>query len=252
MSQTYILAAPNGARRGHADHAALPVTLDEITATAGACFAAGAQGLHLHVRDDDGQHSLDAGRYTEALAELSRAVPKMDLQITTESAGKFDVPDQLACLRAVQPGWASISVREVARAPDLADTLYGTCAAQGTRVQHILYGAEDASLLARWKAEGVVRPEQVERIFVLGRYTTGQVSTPADLDVFTASGLPNSPWMVCAFGSQEHACLAAAAAMGGQVRVGFENSLTDENGSAWKDNAASVAALVTRLEGART
>lgn len=246
---TYILVAPNGARRGKADHPELPISTDEIIATAGDCHAAGAHGLHLHIRDEEGRHSLDPGQYLETLAALSAEIPTLDLQITTESAGVFDVPDQLLCLEKVKPSWASISIREIAREPALADRVYGTCAANGTRVQHILYGADDARLLANWRADGVVRAEQDECIFVLGRYATGEVASLSELDIFLQQGTPSSPWMVCAFGPTEHACLIEAARRGGNVRVGFENGMLDANGTVWPNNAASVSALISAPKG---
>ena len=54
--------------------------------------------------------------------------------------------------------------------------------------------------------------------------------------------------MVCAFGPREHDCLIRAAELGGDLRVGFENSLTDASGRPWRDNADSVRALVARIE----
>ena len=152
---------------------------------------------------------------------------------------------QLACLRDVRPDWASVSVREVSRSPDLAPKLYALCKDQGTQVQHILYDAEDAELLAHWQQDGTVRPGQADRLLVLGRYTTNQQSCPDDLNAFPPAA---SDWMVCAFGTGEHACLQESARRGADLRVGFENSLTDQNGTAWADNAASVAALVAALE----
>ncbi|NVO55056.1 3-keto-5-aminohexanoate cleavage protein [Rhodobacteraceae bacterium B1Z28] len=245
VERPYILVAPNGARRGHADHPTLPVTLDEIVRTVRDCYNAGAQGLHLHIRDEQGQHALDSGQYLEAIDEVQSAVPQMDIQITTEAAGVFDVQAQFDCLRQVRPTWASISVREIARAPEMAGRVYGLCAEQGTRVQHILYNADDATLLEHWQSSGTVRKGQVDRLLVLGRYATGQESVPKDLDQFPAD---TAPWMVCAFGSQEHMCLQDAAQRGGDVRVGFENSLTGPDGQPWADNAASVAALVSLFE----
>ncbi|MEZ5840413.1 MAG: 3-keto-5-aminohexanoate cleavage protein [Hyphomicrobiales bacterium] len=38
-----IVVAPNGARKTHADHPAVPVTIPEIVATAAACFKAGVR-----------------------------------------------------------------------------------------------------------------------------------------------------------------------------------------------------------------
>lgn len=247
MTPPFIMVAPNGARRGKADHPALPVSIAETVETARACHAAGAQGLHLHIRDDAGAHSLDPGRYAEALAELARAVPAMRVQITTEAAGRFDVAAQLHCLSRLRPGWASISVREIARARDLAPRVYGTCADNGTEVQHILYDAADAALLTDWRVRGIVRPGQDDVILVLGRYATGQQARPADLAPLLAAK-PAGRWMLCAFGRSEHDCLLQAARRGGDLRVGFENNLTRADGTPFRDNAESVSLLVSQLE----
>jgi len=247
MARPLIMVAPNGARRGKADHPALPVTLPEIVETARACHGAGADALHLHVRDDAGRHSLDPGLYGEALAELSHTVPGLRVQITTESAGIFDVEAQFSCLTRLKPRWASISVREIARDAALAPRVYASCADSGTEVQHILYDAEDAALLARWQQQGIVRPGQDSTLLVLGRYATGQLATPADLSPLLAAKPPGR-WMLCAFGPAEHACLLEAARQGADLRVGFENNMTDAEGTPLRDNADSVARLVDQLE----
>lgn len=248
MGAPFIMVAPNGARRGKADHPALPITTPEIVATAQACFAAGADAMHLHIRDDQGNHSIDAGRYAEVLTELAAQVPDLAVQITTEAAGIFDVPAQFNCLRDLRPDWASISVREIARAPELAAKIYATCADQGTKVQHILYGLDDIDLLREWQGNGTVSADQTDVLFVLGRYTTGQVSSPADLDPFLDAMRDAKNWMICAFGAQEHECLAYAAKRGGALRVGFENSLTDAQNHPHLDNAASIKALRALLK----
>lgn len=247
MQRPFILVAPNGARRSKADHPVLPVSLKDTVETAVTCHAAGADGLHLHIRDSQGAHSLDAGLYLEALAELRHAAPAMIVQITTEAAGVFDVPAQLACLARVRPSWASISVRVIAQSADLADRIYGTCVANGTRVQHILYDTHDYAQLQRWQAEGTVRSDQTDMLFVLGRYLSGRSSQPADLATFLDVHSGPANWMLCAFGTGEHACLTHAAQHGGDLRVGFENSLHRQDGTPWPDCAASVAALVSEL-----
>ena len=84
-----LMVAPNGARRGKSDHPALPITLDELVTTAVSCHAAGADGLHLHIRDAEGKHSLDVGHYREAMAAVKQAAPNMFVQVTSEAAGLF-------------------------------------------------------------------------------------------------------------------------------------------------------------------
>lgn len=128
MSMPYILLAPNGARRTRVDHPKLPLTTEQIVAAAQSGAQAGANGLHLHVRDDSGRHSLDPGRYLETLTELSLKVASLDIQITTEAAGHYDVAQQLHCVETVRPTWVSIAMREIAREPDLAPRVYASCA----------------------------------------------------------------------------------------------------------------------------
>lgn len=242
------MVAPNGGRLGKADHPALPLTFEQTARTAKACHEAGADALHLHVRDREGAHALDPGLYREALAHLAAEVPAMPVQITTEAMGRFSVADQFACLSGVQPQWASVSVREMSRDADVARRLYGFAREADIRLQHILYDTADAALLAQWHAEGMVHPDQTDVIVVLGRYAGGLPSDPGAVHGFQAALAQGTRWMICAFGPTEHACLVAAARCGGDLRVGFENSRTAANGADWPDNAASVSALVAALD----
>ena len=76
-------------------------------------------------------------------------------------------------------------------------------------------------------------------------------SDPAEVRPMLDSLPPVGAWMLCAFGRAEHACLVEAAALGGSVRVGFENSIERADGSRWPDMAASVSALRAELEASR-
>jgi uncharacterized protein (DUF849 family) len=246
MTPPYIMVAPTGARRGKADHPNLPITPEEIAQTARDCARAGADAIHLHVRDAAGEHSLDPERYREAMAAIYETAPELRVQVTTEAAGRFTPDDQDELLRILAPPWASVSLREVAQDPNTARRIYARCAQQGTQVQHIIYDPADADLLRHWQAEDVLGHKE-SVILVLGRYSKGQHSNPAELAALR-SALPRvGRWMVCAFGPQEHTCLQKAAQMGGDIRVGFENSLQDAEGAFWSSNAASVATLNANL-----
>ncbi|MCG7623973.1 3-keto-5-aminohexanoate cleavage protein [Epibacterium sp. Ofav1-8] len=245
MTDYRIMVAPNGARRGKSDHAALPITSRELAATAAECHRLGAHRLHMHVRDQDGCHSLDAGLYREALAAVGAAAPGMGIQITTESAGIFDVAAQLACLESLRPAAASVSVREMARDRDLARRAYAVAAEAGTEVQHILYTPDCVAQLTRWYQDGTVPEDMRDAILVLGQYASGLEARPDMLPAFLTEIAPlELNWTLCAFGGAEHACLLAAIEAGGQVRIGFENSLGAQGAPPWGDNAASVAAFI--------
>ncbi|WP_259971667.1 3-keto-5-aminohexanoate cleavage protein [Leisingera caerulea] len=245
MARFTLMVAPNGARRTRADHAQLPCTPEQTAEVAAACFAAGAQGLHLHVRDDTGRHSLDAGRYREAIDAVRESVPAMAVQITTESACLYDVAAQFDCLKALRPAAASVSVREMARDPQLASQAYAFCREAGTKVQHILYGPDCIAQLRAWYQDGTVPGSMRDAIFVLGNYNPPVLARPEGLAVFRdAAADLRLNWTACAFGRNEHACLLAAVAAGGDVRIGFENNIETPEGGLLADNAASVAAFV--------
>ena len=239
-----LMVAPNGARLTRADHPAVPVTHDQIVATAQACAAAGATAIHAHVRDGRGRHSLDPAAYA-ALIDAITTSTDLAVQISTEAAGVFDVATQRACLARTPTRDASVALSEISRDPDGLSETYHMAAARGISVQHILYEASEVTTLLRHFDSGAIPQQDRRALFVLGKYTPGQRSTPADLAPYlSALGGAALTWSVCAFGPSEQDCLLAALHAGGHVRVGFENNRTAPDGTSFADNAAAVASLV--------
>jgi len=241
-----LMVAPNGATRTKADHPALPMTIAEIVACAEACARAGADGIHAHVRDSEGRHVLDAGLYAELLAELASRVPQMQVQITTEAAGRYTPSEQRALVETLRPASVSVALREITAEPDMGITrrFFAFCAEAGIAVQHILYDAGDVARFGALQAGGVIPEGRQQVLHVLGRYVTGQRAAPEDLAAPLAAQahLPVVPdWAACAFGPAESACLLAARRAGGKVRIGFENNLFRPDGVRATDNAAQVA-----------
>jgi 3-keto-5-aminohexanoate cleavage enzyme len=55
-------------------------------------------------------------------------------------------------------------------------------------------------------------------------------------------------WSVAAYGRRETACVTAAALLGGNVRVGFENNVALPDGASAASNAELIRAATTALE----
>ncbi len=246
------MVAPNGARRTRADHPRLPVSIAETADTAAACWRAGAGALHLHVRDEEGNHSLDPGLYRDAMGAVADATEgHMAIQITTESVGRYRPSEQVATVRAVMPDAVSVGLRELCptRTDEAAAGIFYHWASEaGVAVQHILYSADEVYRVAGMIARKSIPGDRHSVIFVLGRYAKNQQSQPADLDPFLQAAedcrLDGAmDWMVCAFGSGETACLADALARGGHARVGFENSLWNADGSLAQSNEQRVGTI---------
>lgn len=251
----FIMVAPNGARRSKQDHPALPLSADELASTARDCEAAGAAAIHLHVRDADGAHTLDAERYREATAAVREAASEdFVIQITTEAVGRFTPEQQIACIRDVRPEAVSIALREIV--PDRsgeasAAKLFAWMDGEGIVPQIILYEPSEVHTLFDLIDRRIVTPRDPFVLFVLGRYTVDQQSSSDDLDPFVeALGGRTLPWAVCAFGRAEAACALRAARLGGHVRVGFENNFYLPDGTLARSNAELVAATAKEIENA--
>ncbi len=237
--------APNGAYKRASDHAAVPLTAAALAADAKACLDAGAAMMHMHVRDAEGRHSLDVETYREALATVKQAVGEALLvQVTSEAAGVYKAPQQMAMVRELRPEAVSVGLREIA-VPDVSETeladFLGWLARERIMTQVILYDAADVQRWQAMRERGMVPPGAWSVLYVLGRYSAGQVSSPRDLLPFLQVADGSLPWAICAFGREENACVTAAAAFGGHVRVGFENNLYLRDGSVAAGNAALVA-----------
>ncbi|MBU3067574.1 3-keto-5-aminohexanoate cleavage protein [Nocardia sp. NEAU-G5] len=76
-----IQVAPYGPEFLPGDSDDIPVTMDEQIQKAVDCYNAGAQVLHVHVRELDGHGSKRLEMFNEMLGRLREAVPEMILQV---------------------------------------------------------------------------------------------------------------------------------------------------------------------------
>ena len=237
-----ISVAPNGAYKTKQDHAAVPLTAKETSNTAAACLDAGASMIHLHVRNADGSHSLDADHYRSAIRAVEQAVgDRLSIQVTSEAAGVYSAEQQMSAIRAIAPRSVSIALREIIpddKNPGSAADFLLWLSMQKILPQYILYDAIDVNRYKALVADGIIPTTPHWVLFVIGRYSAGQQSDTAQLKPFlTASKGISVPWAVCAFGKTELDCVLAAAEQGGHIRVGFENNIYLHDGQVAEGNA---------------
>lgn len=249
-----IASAPNGAYKTRADHAEIPLTPTQLARAAAAVLKAGARMLHLHVRDAAGRHTLDAAAYADAIAAIrARTDKRLFIQCTSEAAGGYDAAAQRRAVRAVidldaevKADGVSLAVRELAGSDAdarAAAPLFSRLHARGLLAQYIVYSADDIARYTELCARGVIPAGRHSLLVVAGKRGLAADETSA-LDTLRrmARALPAAtPWMACAFGAHEFACLTEAARLGGHVRIGFENSLRLRDGRPAADNRALIA-----------
>ena len=244
-NKVMIMSAPNGARRDHADHAALPITANESALDAVALLEAGVSILHLHVRDDAGRHSLDAGRYRQAMAAIRESVgDKLVIQVTTEAVGQYTCEQQIALVRELKPEAVSLALREICpldTEEQIAAEFFAWMRSENIWPQYILYSVDDVLRFDDMRQRGVFADDAPFAMFVLGEYANAVPGKVADLTaMLAATNADQYPWAVCCFGQNENVVMLAATAQGGHVRLGFENNLHLPEGTLAADNAALI------------
>ena len=181
--------------------------------------------IHLHVRDRDGKHTLDAEAYREAMARnLCRGRRSAGGSDHQEAVGAYSAAEQMAVVLETNPEAVSLALREFvpdkAGENDFAEFLARLKLMQ-IWPQIILYSPDEAARLGAMRRQGLIPFKSVAVLYVLGRFALGKTSAPADILPFIGPDMPRlKSWTVCAFGRREIACVSAAALLGGHARVG--------------------------------
>ena len=239
-----VMSAPNGARRGKDDHQSLPITPDEIATCAESVADAGASIIHLHVRDEQGGHSIDADRYRAATSAVrDRVGDRLIIQVTTEACGLYSAEQQMTMVRELKPEAVSLALKELcpdAESEPVAAEFFAWLKTQDIMPQYILFSAEEVSRFEDLRRHGVIPDDWPFVLLVLGRYSESLTGDP-DLLVRYVEGLQQDvTWRVCCFGQTENTAVSEAARLNGHARVGFENNLALPDGSTAPNNAALV------------
>lgn len=259
----------------------LPVTPEEITEAAVGAADAGAAIIHLHARDPQtgrpDQSPEAFGRFLPRIKQRTDAV----LNLTTGGAPTMSVEERVRPAATFRPELASLNMGSMnfglfgmlERFQDLKhdwerdylgnrdiifrntfgqiEYILATCADNGTRFEFECYDTAHLYNLKHFFDRGLVRPPLfIQTVFGL---TGGIGSHPEDVLHMkrTADRLfgQDYRWSVLGAGRSQFAIAATAAAMGGNVRVGLEDSLWNGPGVLAQSNAEQVSRVRQIIEG---
>ena len=260
----------------------LPITAEEIADAAVGAAEAGAAIVHLHARDPkDGRpdQSLEAfAPFLKVIKQRSSCV----VNITTGGAPTMSIEERVKPAATFKPEVASLNMgsmnfglypmlarqkefkhdwekpylegsrdRIFKNTFDDIEYILTTCANNGSRFEIECYDIGHLYTLRHFADRGVVKPPFfIQSVFgILG----GIGPHPEDVMMMkrTADRLFGSEyhWSVLGAGRNQMPIAAQAAAMGGNVRVGMEDSLWIGPGRLAKSNAEQVANVRKIIEG---
>ena len=260
----------------------LPITPAEIARQSIDAAEAGASILHLHARDPrDGRPTPDPAVFGEFLPKIKDATNAV-VNITTGGGQHMTVDDRLAPPLRFQPEMCSLNMgsmnfglypmldrftewkyewepQHLERSrdfifrntfADIERVLRDVGESFGTRFEFECYDVGHLYNLAHFLDRGLVKPPLfVQTIFgILG----GIGADPEHLLHMrrTADHLfgDDHVWSVLAAGRHQMSYVTMAAILGGNVRVGLEDSLYLRRGQLAESNAAQVLQIRTILE----
>jgi len=261
----------------------LPVTPDEIAEQAVAAAEAGAAILHLHARDPrDGRPTADPATFMAFLPRIKQACDAV-VNITTGGSAQMTLGERLAAPLQAAPEMCSLNMGsmnfgtfpltrrydswkhdweagflEASRDAifkntfaDIESVLQQLGQGCGTRFEFECYDVGHIQTLAFFLAEGLIKPP-VFLQFVLG-VLGGIDAAPEQLMHMKATadrllGAEAYQFSVLAAGRQQMPLGTMSVILGGNVRVGLEDSLTIGRGQLAESNAQQVAKIRRILE----
>ena len=246
---TLITVAPTGAEVEKAAVPALPVTLDELVATAKECESVGASVVHVHIRDGEARPTLDPGRLRDTVAAL-RESTDLIVQLSTGGAVTDPEANRLAVIDAA-PEMASCTMGTVNFGDDVFLNRWEFIVDLHTRMQdrgvvpeYEIFDLGQLTTLERLlNSYGLPYGGHVHVDLVMG-VPGGMPGTAAALVACVAAlrDLPEgTTFSATGIGRSTLPVLLASLAAGGHLRVGMEDTVTYAKGQAVESNAQLVA-----------
>jgi uncharacterized protein (DUF849 family) len=246
QAATLITVAPTGAEADKAAVPALPVTLDELVATAKECQAAGAAVIHVHIRDDQARPTLDPARLADTVQAL-REGTDLIVQLSTGGAVTDSLDRRLAVLDAA-PDACSLTCGTVNFGDDVflnswpfIRELYARTQQLGVVPEFELFDLGHVATLHRLLGElGEPHGGHVHCDLVMG--VPGGMPGDAATLVAAVAALPaGATWSATGIGRATLPVMLAALSAGGHLRVGMEDTTSFARGRPVTGNAELVA-----------
>ena len=247
MQPAIITAAIVGAELTRDQQPNLPISPHEIISAAIECYEAGAAIIHIHVRDAEGNSTQDAAIFCEVVEGI-RARCNVITQVSTGGAVWMSADERLQSIEC-RPDMATLTTGSVNFGDSVFVNNRGLVETFARRLRDYGIVPEieifDAGMLdeaMRLLNMGLIS-EPLQFDFVMG-VPGGMGAEPAHLMHLVRSLPPGSTWSVAGIGQHQLILGTIALAMGGNVRVGFEDNIYYRKGQLAKTNAELVARIV--------
>ncbi|MBO5521438.1 MAG: 3-keto-5-aminohexanoate cleavage protein [Eubacterium sp.] len=253
--KTIITAAVTGAWPKKENNPNVPMTPSEIADDVYACWKAGAAIAHLHMRDDDGNGTMDEKKFTETVELIRGRYPDCNiiLNLTTSGALVASDEERYAHVIKLKPEMASydcgsmnwLNYTVFLNSPKFLEKC-------GTLFQELNVKPEieafDPGMIgnaAYYLKKGILKaPLHFQFCMGCANGIPGSVKNLVFMKETMDQLCPGSTWSTFGVGHSAMEIMYAAVAMGGHIRVGMEDNVMYAKGVLADSNAQFVERAV--------
>lgn len=251
MDKVIITCALCGAETTREDNPNLPILPRELAEAALEAYNEGASIIHLHVRREDGSPSMDTALFKETLERIQAACPAI-VQFSTGGAVGMPLEERIAPL-SLRPEMATLTTGTVNFGDDVFYNPPEFMAAFAKRMKELGIKPEievfESGMIknALYLVRQGLLSEPLHFDFVMG--VPGGIPASAKDLIYLVESIPQGmTWSVAGVGRHEITLGTMALAMGGHVRVGFEDNIYYHRGVLAESNAQLVARIARIAE----
>jgi uncharacterized protein (DUF849 family) len=251
-----ITVAPTGPLTTRENHPGLPVTPQQIGEAVAEAAAAGAAVAHVHARGPDERPTADPAIYAEIAREIKsrcdivvQASTGVGLDVSCEdrveiiSSGEVDVT-----MATLNPASMTFGPGTFSNPPWFVERLAELMKERGMQPELELYDFGHVGLCLDLVKRGLVS-EPLQFSFVMG-VRGGMPGDPALLPTLISMLPEGSVWQAIGVGRAQLPLSFAALALGGNIRVGFEDNVYFHKGRLAESNAQFVRRAVDLVQAA--
>lgn len=257
-NKTIITVAPTGAWPKKENNPAVPMTPEEIAKDVYECWKAGAAVAHLHMRDDEGNGTMDKEKFKKTV-ELIKGYKDCDIILNLTTSGDLHATDETRQihLKELKPELASYDCGSMnwlnsglfLNTPKFLEELGKTMNENGVKPEIEVF---DPGMIANaayyLKKEVLKAPLHFQFCMGCANGIPGSIKNLLFMKETMEQLCPGSTWSCFGVGHSAMEIMYAGIALGGHIRVGMEDNVMFAKGELAQSNVQFVKRAKEAIE----
>lgn len=246
-----ITAAVTGAWPKKENNPNVPMTPEEICEDVYECWKAGAAIAHLHMRDDDGNGTMDHNKFRQTVELIHKNHPDCDIILNLTTSGDIYATDEtrMEHIKELKPEMASYDCGSMnwlnsglfLNSPEFLENLGELFQETGTKPEIEAFDPGMIANAAYYVKKGILKaPLHFQFCMGCANGIPGSLKNLVFMKETMDQLCPGSTWSTFGVGHSAMEIMYGAIALGGNIRVGMEDNVMYAKGQLADNNKQFV------------